>query len=450
MSAPHKDVLDQLKRSGVTPEGEIRLINFLCGHLGAEYEIFFQPFLNGDRPDIVVMLKNYGVLIIEVKDWDLSNYTLDERKRWIVKANGARVKSPIDQVLQYKENLYNLHVPGLLEHKIRNFKCWSVVSCAVYFHCASTVQVHQLVVDPFKKDEKYQKFISHYDLLGNDSLTPAILRSLLHKRYLSTTRRQSLWFNDSLYSSFQRLLKPPCHSRDEGVAIEYTSDQKSLIESTAREQRIKGVVGSGKTCVLAARAVSAHKRTGARVLILTYNITLKNYIHDAISKVRSDFPWDAFYITNYHQFTKQELNNMGVQLEVPPDYKEMSDDQRSEYWETKYFSNVPLFLEQSHAAQKYDVIFVDEVQDYRYEWLEVLKRCFLKLGGEYVLFGDEKQNIYDLELSERDVRTNIKQRPTRMKQTFRLNQALADTTLDYQRRCMGDKYVLDRDRKSVV
>lgn len=446
MTLPHKDVLDQLNRSVVEPEpGEVCLVNFLCNHLGEEYEIFFQPFLNGDRPDIVVMLKNYGVLLIEVKDWDLSNYRLDERKRWIVRANGARTKSPIDQVLQYKENLYNLHIPKLLESKIRNYKCWAVVSCAVYFHCATTAQVHRLVVDPFKRDEKYQKFISYYDLIGNDSLTPTFFRSLLYKRYLSTSRRQSLWFNDSLYTSFHRLLKPPYHSLEEGVVVQYTRDQNVLIESVAREQRIKGVVGSGKTCVLAARAVSAHKRTGTRVLILTYNITLKNYIHDAISKVRADFPWDGFYITNYHNFIKHELNNIGVKLEIPPEYQDMSDEQRSEYWEAQYFSNISLFAARTGETHKYEVILIDEVQDYRYEWLEVLKHCFLKQGGEYVLFGDEKQNIYDLELSERDVRTNIKQRPTRMKQTFRLNQALADTTLDYQKRFMGTKYVLDND-----
>lgn len=446
MLSPHQDVIDQLNRSVVRPEaGEIRLIEFLCAHLGKEYEIYFQPFLNGDRPDVIIMLKGYGILILEVKDWDLSNYRLDERKRWIVKANGARAKSPIDQVLQYKENLYNLHIPGLLESKIRNYKHWAIVSCAVYFHCATAEDVRKLIIDPFAKDEKYQKFISHYDLLGNDNLTPAYIKNLLYKRYLSQSRPVSRWFNDSLYASFCQILKPPYHSVDEGVAIDYTPEQKRLITSSAREQRIKGVVGSGKTCVLAARAVSAHKRTGSRVLILTYNITLKNYIHDAISKVRDEFTWDSFYITNYHQFAKQELNNAGVQLETPPDYDHMSDDARSQYWESRYFSNVALFLEHTALSQKYDAIMIDEVQDYRYEWLEVVKQCFLRPGGEYVLFGDEKQNIYDLELTERDVRTNVPQRPTRMNETFRLNQALADTTLDYQKQCMSSKYNIDGD-----
>ena len=57
------------------------------------------------------------LLFIEVKDWDLSSYELNSRKQWIVKHNKAVTKSPIQQVLKYKENLYDLHIPNLLEKK---------------------------------------------------------------------------------------------------------------------------------------------------------------------------------------------------------------------------------------------------------------------------------------------------------------------------------------------
>jgi hypothetical protein len=70
------------------------------------------------------------VLIIEVKDWDLATYELDEKKHWHLKypqndkEAHAYIKSPIDQVLKYKENLYNLHVEKLLETNIKNPKLW--------------------------------------------------------------------------------------------------------------------------------------------------------------------------------------------------------------------------------------------------------------------------------------------------------------------------------------
>lgn len=445
MSTAHTQILKQITRLKVQPEpGEIALIEFLCRELSDDYEIFFQPFLNGDRPDIVIMLKNYGVMIIEVKDWNLSSYLIDKHRRWRLATDPVTyIKSPIDQALRYKENLYTLHVPSLLERNIKNYKHWAIVNCAVYFHNASSDDIDQKMIVPFESDKKYQKFISHFDLIGRDNLNKRYLENLLHRRYLTASKRPSLWFDESLYMSFSQLLKPPYHSADEGINIPYTTEQRKLATSTPREQRIGGVVGSGKTCVLAARAVSAHKRTGKNVLVLTYNITLKNYIHDAISKVREDFSWEQFYINNYHQFVKHELNNAGVVLEVPDEYREMDVQQRSDYWENNYFSNIKLFQEITTDVQKYDVILIDEIQDYRYEWFEILKKCFLRPGGEYVLFGDEKQNIYNLELSNRDVRTNIAQRPTRMMRTFRLNHSLADAALDYQNACFRTKYMID-------
>lgn len=98
-------------------EGELYLLNFLKDNYNDEYEVYFNPYMNGDRPDIIIMRQGGGVLIIEVKDWDLSSYELNSQKQWKVKYNGSITKSPIDQVLQYKENLYDLHIPDLLERK---------------------------------------------------------------------------------------------------------------------------------------------------------------------------------------------------------------------------------------------------------------------------------------------------------------------------------------------
>jgi superfamily I DNA and RNA helicase len=86
--------------------------------------------------------------------------------------------------------------------------------------------------------------------------------------------------------------------------------------SPVKQRKIKGVAGSGKTCILAKRAVNALKIISSSVssspdnhpniLILTYNITLKNYIHDKISQVREDFSWGCFYIKNYHDFITRQ------------------------------------------------------------------------------------------------------------------------------------------------
>ncbi|WP_218118032.1 nuclease-related domain-containing protein [Pelistega sp. MC2] len=64
--------------------GERALINFLEFTLNDEYEIYYQPYLNGKNPDIVLMRKGGGVLIIEVKDWNLCHYYIDESGNWVI------------------------------------------------------------------------------------------------------------------------------------------------------------------------------------------------------------------------------------------------------------------------------------------------------------------------------------------------------------------------------
>ena len=75
--------LDRILSMTVKPtQGEFHLLEVLNSSLTDDYEVYFNPYMNGDKPDIVVFHEKYGVLIIEVKDWDLDLYELDARKNW--------------------------------------------------------------------------------------------------------------------------------------------------------------------------------------------------------------------------------------------------------------------------------------------------------------------------------------------------------------------------------
>jgi ATP-dependent exoDNAse (exonuclease V) beta subunit len=115
-------------------------------------------------------------------------------------------------------------------------------------------------------------------------LTKTNFDSILSNRRLN---KKSYLFDNDLYKSFKRYLKPPEHTIEQGKEITYTEEQKRIIESKkAHQQKIKGVAGSGKTFALAKRAVNAHLRHKGEILILTFNISLRNYIHDKISDIR--------------------------------------------------------------------------------------------------------------------------------------------------------------------
>ncbi len=427
-------------------EGELHLLTFLEKELDNSFEVYFNPYMNGDRPDVVIMKKRQGVLIIEVKDYRLENYELDERKNWKVKnrTHEYNIKSPISQALKYKENLFELHIENLLEMKIKDIRSFNIVSSVVYFHNATKDEISNFLVKPFEHDRRYLDFLRYnIDLLGRDSLNKFAFKALLKKRYL-ISERPSFFFTNNIYNSFQRFLKPPIHLKEQGQNFHFSQEQLKIIyASNKKQQRIKGVVGSGKTTVLAARAVQSYKRTNGKILILTYNITLKNFIRDKISLIREEFPWDAFVILNYHFFITAELNNLGIPVAVPDGFSELSEQERETYFERKYYSNKSLFEENKDKIKAYDVILIDEIQDYKRPWMEIIKEYFLVPNGEYVLFGDVKQNIYNNETDNRDIVTNVIGKPTELKRCYRSDFKIKDLAIEYQKEIFQNRYEID-------
>lgn len=445
--------LETIAKFKVPPtDGERTLLDFLGRVLDNSYEVYFNPYLNGDRPDVLIMREGNGVLIIEVKDWNLDNFSLNEKKKWIYSPNGAVVKSPIDQVLKYKNNLFDLHVDKLLEKKINDKRHFKIVACAVYFHCASQQKVENLLVNPYRDDKRYQDFLKYnVDLFGRDGLEEERFNKILQKRYLSKDKRSFL-FTGELYENFKRILSPSVHLKAQGTPYIYSTKQKEIIFGKWRngalniqlEQRIKGVFGSGKTTVLAARAVQAYKRAlernnYPRILILTFNITLKNFIHDKLMRVDETFPLDSFIIINYHSFINAELNNLSIDVMVPDNYPE---DKVSDYLEDNYYSNISLFELHKNGIVKYDAVLIDEIQDYHRPWMEIIKNYFRDPQGDYVLFGDVKQNIYGLPTSQKDVVTNVLG-VNELKYCYRSDFKVRDLASSFQSNIFRDKYDLD-------
>lgn len=431
----------EIKKLKVAPtEGELHLLQFLNNYLNDDYEIFFQPMLNGDNPDIVIMRKDSGVMIIEVKDWHLEHYTLDSRKNWILKNDDSKIKkSPISQVLNYKQNLFDIHIENLLEKNIKDPNTFSIVTCAIYFHNALEKEVYEFLTKDFRSDKSYISFLKYFDILGKDSLSVNNFDKILQSRYLNRTSR---FFDNSLYKSFLKHLMPPIHDIDEGIPIEYTKKQSDLIESKPGEFKIKGIAGSGKTFVLAKRAVNAHIRTNSKVLILTFNITLKNYIHDRISHIREKFRWDAFYIINYHQFVKQEMNNYGIPIVIPEGFDDWPIANKELFFNS-IFDSEHVFEQVKTKIQKYQTIIVDEVQDYKTEWIRLIKKYFLDVNGELVVCGDEKQNIYERTLDNKLPNTTIPGRWNELNLTFRFTTNIANLALLFQNTFFKDKYNID-------
>lgn len=460
--------LEVIKKSKQKPtKGELFLLNELSQNFDAEVEIYFQPFFNGERPDIIIIHQILGVIIIEVKDWDLSFYNLDENNKWHVNKNGAEIRSPFAQVFGYKKNMFDLHINGLLEKNLNNKNFYKAISCYVYFHSENKDSIQRFFsprMDEFKNmlrehnntyaenpidHDKYERkrewLNSKIRRFERDLYKHAVTKDQLMKIKLPFSSKSEI-FPLSIYEAFLRYLQPPYHYLNDGKEIDYTKVQERLVTSEqGKREKIKGVAGSGKTTVLAKRAVNAHARHGGNVLILTFNLTLRMYIKDKINEVRSDFSWGAFGIINYHRFMSSALSQYGIEVSVP---EEMKNDKNKviAYLDSKYYSNENVF-ENCEIEEKFDTILVDEIQDYKPEWIKIIRKYFLTDQGEMVLFGDEKQNIYEREIDEENTSKVVQGfgRWNKLSKSFRYKEDshILDVAKKFQEAFFSGRYELD-------
>ena len=299
----------------------------------------------------------------------------------------------------------------------------------MYFHFDNKKNISDFLFKKFedKKYSGYQLFHKYIECWGKDSLTKENLEKYLKKTGLD---KPFDLFDDHIYKNFKRYLQPSLHKPKEGKKTVYSKEKQELIRSECKPKRkIKGLAGGGKTFVLAKRAVNAYLRTNDRVLILCYNLSLKNYIRDRINEVKEKFSRNDFYITNYHQFFKSEANNNNLDIES-----------------LRSFTDTAFFEPVKDKIKKYQAIFIDEVQDYKTEWLEVITKYFLEDEGEFVVFGDEKQNTYGRPMDE-NLEPIIKTVRGTWNRSLIVSKRFADEigrlALVYQKELLSKKYTVD-------
>lgn len=367
---PSWEIIDKIHNK--LTEGERYIAEYLESNLSDEWEIYVQPFLNGCRPDVVLLSPKFGVIIIEVKDWDLKNYFLKDHKLYVKDKKGNHLlQGPIEQVRYYSDNLKYL-IPYLDVKVNKNYK---LIRKLIYFHNASQFQVdtlfpsiwsNEIIVDKDGLDvQKFNDFV-YYDI-SKDCLMD-----------FDTVENIKTW------------LQPPFHSKEQTLPIVLNPEQVKCAKPKAGFHYLRGVAGSGKTLIVAYRA-AALAAMEKKVLIVSFNKTLWHYIHDKVKSTPFNFENKFIVYQHFHGF----CNDMLTELSYPKP--------KTDYLDT-IVQSVTYALENApHKGirtneLKFDAILIDEGQDFKAEWIELLK-MFLKGRKELFVVCDKAQNIYKQNLS---------------------------------------------------
>ncbi|RHB48105.1 nuclease-related domain-containing DEAD/DEAH box helicase [Exiguobacterium sp. AM39-5BH] len=349
------------------------------------WTIYVQPILNGIHPDFILSHPEKGVVIVEVKDWDLTLECYREPGFLITEANKKISKNPVLQVEGYKKALIENEL--LSVNKIQNDEGYGVIETLLYFH-----KSNEQVSLSFLKDRGRTKVWGRdsIEVFKNGSIKDT---SVPYAFIVKNSKFKSQLPN--IVKELSQLLSISDYHAERQERVPLNSEQTKLV--TIKEgstRRWSGVAGSGKTLVLAEKAANAVKK-GKKVLFLCFNITLVNYIRDLC---RSQYVGDNAYLlrrnmnNNYfHGF----LTNLANEYEVPTrEYytnREVTEATKCIIDEISKKIDTIGSIENEYL---FDVILIDEGQDFRAEWVHFLKK-FRTSNSELLVMYDKDQRIYE-------------------------------------------------------
>lgn len=359
---------------GVVSDGVIDCYNKIRAYCGKTYDVFFRPSICTDVPDIVLTNLSHGIILLNVCE-DIEHLEIYYRR-----------------IENIKGFLFSTHLKSIKIDSVLNRFVYNSVKTALYFPKNSKSEVEEKIAEVNelfnfsrrKAIAKEQKCNENDVRIENKDFFEFVLQlypseDLNYK--LNSLRANG--FKSDYYNEMLSIIVGRWHSyRDGDLNFRLSNRQKELVRSDSKRLRVKGVAGCGKTQVVANRAVEQHLRTGDKVLILTFNISLIQYVRMRINQVPADFSTSKFEITNYHRFFKSMANRYA-------DGASLSD-----------YDNSNFFAPYADKIAKYKTIIIDEAQDFKTEWFDSIINYFLAPDGSISIFGDGEQNIYDRELDE--------------------------------------------------
>lgn len=389
--SPPLDALDTL-RQPLEP-GERIVRDWFLRRLPESWEIYIQPHLNGLRPDFVLLHPRNGIAVYEVKDWDFDamEYFVSHGSGSVPRLMASRdgktfsieKHNPVTKIDLYKREIFNLYCP-----RLPSDNGLGVIVAGVLFPFAAQNTIETLLA-PLRRRHRHDDNPRLYPIIGKETLgdpSDAAPRGVLPIVDKIDNRMSA-----EVAEDLRHWLVEPAASAEQRSIPKLDSRQRELVDSRTETgyRRVRGPAGSGKTFVLAGRAATLASE-GKRVLVVTFNITLINWILDlAVRFAQNGKVRRQIEALNFHAWCRRIAAVTG------------HDDSYHQLWrgDSEHVLDAGLANAAERWAvdldedERWDAILVDEGQDFHPAWWSALRRA-LRPGGEALLCADRTQNIY--------------------------------------------------------
>lgn len=398
--------------------GEETLARALIERLSDDWALYLQPHLAGMRPDLVLVHPRAGVVVVEVKDWDLRRFDLSG-DAWRFRDDAGLLhakEDPFAQADRARDALFRTLLPFAGELREAERGIYGFTRAAAFLTHASAADLGRVRDHLARKSSGAHYGLGSAATLGTDEGLAALipLLGLEHgNRHVAAIEAEArrIGLARPWHKVLQGWLQPTPDEVQQDRPLELTGAQARAVASPAHRLLVSGPAGSGKTLVLAQRAAQALVR-GRDVLLLSFNITLWHYLRAHVARaVRAALLEGRHYTAaerRAHGTARSARYSRELRAAFPRAMRGLTITHLHGYLRDRWAEACPgepfpastaRIVEAIRQAPvpggpRYDALFIDEGQDWAEGWLAALVPD-LRPGATVTLAAEAEQRLYD-------------------------------------------------------
>lgn len=420
--------------------GERRLAERLEQKLGSNYLVWYDVPVGPKRlhPDFIVLHPRRGLLVLEVKDWKLDDIRQAGKLSFEVAPEGVprSVINPLEQARQYAHQMVAALTqdPQLVQEEgkwkgMLTFP-WSYGLVLTHITRRQFITAElDCVIDPQRvicSDEMAENVDPQTLKSRLLNMFPVLMRGMLSIPDIDRVR----WIlfpevRVDADAGTQTGLEIPGDLPDTMTVLDI--QQETLTRCLGDGHRvIHGVAGSGKTMILARRAVQLAKRVTTKpVLVLCYNEPLAVQLASVIA---SKGLAGKVHVRHFHKWCREQLVSYGQALPVSTETEKLSTSKLMEAFVQRLIRAVD---KKQVPSGQYMAVLIDEGHDFKHEWLKLVVRMVDPDTNSLLLLYDDAQGIYERhrtrKFSFKSVGIHAQGRTSVLKVNYRNTKQILDT-----------------------
>lgn len=343
--------------------------------------------------DFIVLIPELGIVVIEVKDWPhvrikdgvWQSKGRNEDKEW---TSMSRKTSPLNQAFICSKKLtQSLINRGILEKESRSHP--EIRSLAILTNCVpDNILTHPATEDSLIS-RKHHLPLSTLYLCGREELENNLQERL--ESLFVNKRKKSGIMSENLVREIEAYLAPSLFFRLDFSNFTETMENAAQdlfnilprLEESSGGIRVDGCAGSGKTemALREVRRLAGRADVGKKILLLCYN---NNLVYRLKRTLRGCKNMKSITISGFHDYCIYNIIIPAGKNELIH-YDEQTPylDEKGWNWIEREAINLP----------RHDYIFVDEAQDFKHGWWNII-RSMLSSEGKLYIFADTQQDLY--------------------------------------------------------